>query len=84
MDNDDFSLPRGWGRAELLPDGGSPFSAKTGQPTTDNQPLASLPTREAMALVRWDYDPIVEALLDGRMQVSRFFDFVEWTASMTK
>ena len=81
MAKDEFGAVRGWGKQHLIPENGLPFALDTGEPV-DHQPpaLGSLSTRGAMNLIRWDYDPVAEALLDGDLPVRRFFEHVDWSA----
>ncbi len=78
MADDDIEPLRGSGARELVPAGGLPFT-ENGRPRPAVRDITALPTKEAMALVRWDYDPLKEEIVTGKMQVGLFFENFEWS-----
>lgn len=73
MEDDKLAL-KGVGRRELLPSEGLPFETDTGQPKRSQTNIASLSTRDAMAMVRWDFDPLKESINNGSVSVGKFFE----------
>ena len=79
MVDDDVHAIRGAGAREMLPDNGMPFELETGRSTHRETSIATLRTKDAMARVKWDYDPMEEAISSGRVSVGEFFSHMEWS-----
>ena len=79
MEDDELLALRGAGLRELIPEDGLPFATDTGRPRSRDPELIAMTTREAMERVRWDYDPLKDAIVGGQVRVSDFFDAFEWS-----
>ena len=79
MEEDELKALRGVGRRELLPPDGLPFARTAGSPSKNESPIMSMSTQDALALVAWDFDPVTDAIVNGEVRVSDFFEAFKWS-----